>query len=312
MNRLDPSHDRILGALVGLAIGDALGAPTENMTAAEIVARFPRGNACDPPFEPGEITDDTEMARLVARSLVARQRLDMEDIARRLVRLAEDSPSRLGPSTSRGIAALRRGVPWWQAGAVSEPSSGALPRCAPLGLVLPEARIVSATVACCLPTHRHPLAIAAASAQNLLLCRLVAGATWSDASASLDSGSYDLEGAETIRTALAAGTGPPGAVAVLAEAVACVAQAPSAAAALIAAVSLGGDTDTRGAAVGVLAGSRWGANSLPQSWESGCSVSTEMRSLAGALALLRDVLSRGGAREAGDEAYKEPIVDRWP
>ncbi|MPY90163.1 MAG: hypothetical protein GEU99_19845 [Luteitalea sp.] len=309
MNGLDACHDRILGALLGLAIGDALGGPIENMTAAEIVARFPDGVADDPQFEPGEVTDDTEMARLVALSLVDRGRLDMEDIARRLVQWAEEDTARPGPSTSRGIQALRRGVPWRQAGSIAEPSSGALPRCAPLGLVIPEPNIVAATVACCLPTHRHSLAIAAAVAQNLLLCRLVAGVLWSEAMASLESGVYDLEGAETIRAALTAGTGASGAVAVLAEAVACVAQAPTAGAALVSAVALGGDTDTRGAAAGVLAGTRWGAAAFPLEWETRCSASADMRSVADGLARLYHDL-RDETSLVDRQAPDERLVDR--
>jgi ADP-ribosyl-[dinitrogen reductase] hydrolase len=291
----DACHDRILGALLGLAIGDALGGPIENLTPAQIVARFPNGIADDRGLGAGDVTDDTEMARLVALSLIERRQLDMEDIAARLVRWADGSADRLGPSTSRGVQALKQGVPWWQAGGASEPSSGALPRCAPLGLTVPAPGVVSATVACCLPTHRHPLAIAAAVAQNLLLCQLLSGVTWSDAVASLESDSFDVEGANTIRSALATGTAPPGAVAVLAEAIACVARASTARTAFVSAIALGGDTDTRGATTGVLAGTRWGAGSLPRSWETWCSAGAEMRLVASGLTGLYHELRRRGA-----------------
>jgi ADP-ribosyl-[dinitrogen reductase] hydrolase len=39
---------------------------------------------------------------------------------------------------------------------------------------------------------------------------------------------------------------------------------------LVDAVSLGGDTDTRGAVAGLLAGTRWGFAALPVRWVDGC------------------------------------------
>lgn len=36
----EPLHDRALGAYLGLAVGDALGATVEFMTAGEIAAKF--------------------------------------------------------------------------------------------------------------------------------------------------------------------------------------------------------------------------------------------------------------------------------
>src|ERR1044071_2130939 len=56
----------VAGSLYGLAYGDALGAPTEFRTVAEIVAVFGPGGPRDLPTEPGtgiaRATDDTQMA----------------------------------------------------------------------------------------------------------------------------------------------------------------------------------------------------------------------------------------------------------
>src|SRR6185503_11541764 len=73
--------DRAAGALWGLAIGDALGMPTQMFSRAEIVARW---GPVVPGFEPadpdhpiaaglpaGHITDDTEQAVLLAHLLVS-------------------------------------------------------------------------------------------------------------------------------------------------------------------------------------------------------------------------------------------------
>ncbi len=70
---------RALNTLVGLAVGDALGMPTQSMSRADIAARYGRvdrllDGAPDQPIAPGmpagSITDDTEQALLLADLLV--------------------------------------------------------------------------------------------------------------------------------------------------------------------------------------------------------------------------------------------------
>src|SRR5436309_15678346 len=82
------SH-RVAGALVGSAVGDALGAPFEFGPPGRFSARFPvpaRGvhtEMCGGGslgWEPGEFTDDTQMALLVAQSLAERGELDEADL----------------------------------------------------------------------------------------------------------------------------------------------------------------------------------------------------------------------------------------
>ena len=87
--RMHRSH-RVAGALVGSAVGDALGAPFEFGPPGRFSARFPspaRGTRTEMcgggPWEPGEFTDDTQMALLVASSLVDRGGLDEADLFER-------------------------------------------------------------------------------------------------------------------------------------------------------------------------------------------------------------------------------------
>jgi len=71
--------DRALGALAGLAIGDALGMPTQSFSRADIVARFgsrlqwfepaPQDQPIAPGMPAGRVTDDTEQAVLLAQLL---------------------------------------------------------------------------------------------------------------------------------------------------------------------------------------------------------------------------------------------------
>lgn len=63
------THDRARGALLGLAIGDAMGAPTEGMSLHEIRARWGRVTGFLSDDAAG--TDDTEYAVLCAQGLIA-------------------------------------------------------------------------------------------------------------------------------------------------------------------------------------------------------------------------------------------------
>ena len=76
---MDPRFSRAYGALAGLALGDALGMPTQAMSPEQIRAVYGRitgladGDASQPyaPGMPaGSVTDDTEQALLVASLLV--------------------------------------------------------------------------------------------------------------------------------------------------------------------------------------------------------------------------------------------------
>jgi ADP-ribosyl-[dinitrogen reductase] hydrolase len=109
---------RAAGALVGSVVGDALGAPFEFGPPGQFSARFPvpaRGSRTEMcgggslGWEPGEFTDDTQMALLVAESLLERGGLDEADLFGRFVRWAEAEPPDIGIQTR---AVLTSGRPW--------------------------------------------------------------------------------------------------------------------------------------------------------------------------------------------------------
>ena len=66
---MNPSYERVYGALIGQAVGDALGAPTEGLTRVEIVERY--GWVADFVDDDPAGTDDTEYAVLTARLMLA-------------------------------------------------------------------------------------------------------------------------------------------------------------------------------------------------------------------------------------------------
>src|SRR5688500_10173564 len=80
--------DRARGALLGQACGDALGATLEFLDGATIARRWPGGLreiVGGGPFgiAAGQVTDDTELALVLARSLASKRRFDAGDVLSR-------------------------------------------------------------------------------------------------------------------------------------------------------------------------------------------------------------------------------------
>ncbi|WP_327697118.1 ADP-ribosylglycohydrolase family protein [Streptomyces sp. NBC_00459] len=93
-----------VGAVVGSAVGDALGAPFEFGPEGAFSARFPSvgqgGEMCGGGgWDPGEATDDTQMAVLVGESLLECGGLELPDVFRRFRRWAVSEPKDIGLQT---------------------------------------------------------------------------------------------------------------------------------------------------------------------------------------------------------------------
>ncbi|MGW3685790.1 ADP-ribosylglycohydrolase family protein [Streptomyces sp. NPDC005125] len=105
-------QDRVVGAVVGSAVGDALGAPYEFGPAGVYTTRFPEGVGAmcgGGGWDPGEATDDTQMAVLVGESLLERDGLDLADMFGRFRRWAAGEPKDIGLQTEY---VLTSGDPW--------------------------------------------------------------------------------------------------------------------------------------------------------------------------------------------------------
>ncbi|MEU4347618.1 ADP-ribosylglycohydrolase family protein [Streptomyces sp. NPDC023838] len=111
---------RTAGTIVGAAVGDALGGPFEFSLPGTFGARFPVPGAGGEMaggggWDPGEATDDTQMAVLVAQSLLEREGLDLPDVFARFQRWAAAEPKDIGLQTED---VLTNGMPWDLASAV--------------------------------------------------------------------------------------------------------------------------------------------------------------------------------------------------
>jgi ADP-ribosylglycohydrolase len=212
---MQSSSMRARGAMYGLAIGDALGMPTQMLSRHDIAERwggFLRGFEPAPPGHPiaaglpaGAITDDTEQAVLLGRLLVkGRGTVDPRELAEALVRWERDMAARgslelLGPSTKRAVAALLAGTAPEQAGAFGT-TNGAAMRAAPVGIAvnldLPEppvppgqaarpalSTLVDRVEAASRVTHNTGIALAGAAAVAAAVSAGVSGAGIGEATA---------------------------------------------------------------------------------------------------------------------------------
>jgi ADP-ribosylglycohydrolase len=175
-------QDRARGALYGLAIGDALGMPTQLLSRPQIVDRWGpllTGFEAAPDDHPiaagmpeGAVTDDTEQAVLVGRLLVAGHgRVDPGELAAALLGWEREMAARgsldlLGPSTKRALLAVEEGIPPTETGRHGD-TNGAAMRITPVGIATAAGSLpalVDRVQQVSLVTHNTSVALAGAAA----------------------------------------------------------------------------------------------------------------------------------------------------
>lgn len=187
-----PRKSRLAGAVLGGAIGDAMGHPTEFIRSFEkIRERFgPSGvTGYELTWERdgrriAPYTDDTQMAECVLRSLLwGREReadLDatMRDMAQRFVEWSKNPQGghrAPGNACLAGCRNLERGVSWREAGGPTAGGCGSVMRAYPFGLVFAHdlGRAEEWAVAHSKLTHRDPIALAASAAMAVGVARIL-------------------------------------------------------------------------------------------------------------------------------------------
>lgn len=280
--------DRAAGCLLGLAIGDALGAQVEFRTAEEIAASHPDGvRALDASAGlrtiAGQATDDTELALALARSLIGRDSYDPEAAASAYGAWLASEPVTCGATCGRAFAAAAAAPDGTKAAAArlaadgASQSNGALMRVAPIGIwAATPAQAAAAAMADSALSHPHPVSQAACAAFAAAIAAGIAGAGRAGMMAIALSTAGSVAGAEAVVATLEqARDGQPPAeyqdrmgwvLIALGNAFHHLAAGTDAETALIRTVGAGGDTDTNAAIAGALLGAADGRLGFPPRW----------------------------------------------
>jgi ADP-ribosyl-[dinitrogen reductase] hydrolase len=289
--------DRARAALLGVAVGDALGATAEFMTPAQIRDRYGvlreivGGGWLK--LSPGQVTDDTELTLCVARGIVRTKRWNLWPIADRFARWLSGGPADVGATCRRGIEE------YMEKGRLEAPpderaaGNGAAMRVAPVALytlgneeLLSRLAVEQAHI-----THHHPLSDAACVSVGKMIQRGLLGAplpVLRAAAVELAARhpefrfeGYDGESSayvvDTLRTVFDAFF-----------------STDSFEDCVVKTVNRGGDADTTGSIAGAIAGARYGLAAIPPRW-----VKTLDAGLREELASLAEQLVR-----------KSPLFDR--
>ena len=272
--------DRALGAMLGLAVGDALGCTLEfeERDAHPLLTEVVGGGAFNMP--PGCWTDDTSMALCLSDTLVRCGRVDHRHFLNRLTAWwlgGENSPVGYRVDVGRTVdAALNR----YQRTAGEESASakpdtagnGSLVRVAPVVLLHHRSReqARAAAQAQSLATHAAPECLDACAYLADVLVEALNGRDrdevlrplpWQGASTveAIAAGSWRSKSRAEIKS-----TGYV--IDTLEAALWAVGGATDFEDALVRAVNLADDADSVGAVTGQLAGAIWGADSIPGRW----------------------------------------------
>lgn len=130
--------EKFLGAILGCAVGDALGAPFE-FVKGSVLKREENllgGYRKMQRYPLGQYTDDTQMTLALAETYIANRGFKGADFARRIAELwAKGQIIGPGLSCTEAVANLQRGKKWQDSGsAVGKAGNGTAMRASPVGL----------------------------------------------------------------------------------------------------------------------------------------------------------------------------------
>ncbi|MDF1594057.1 MAG: ADP-ribosylglycohydrolase family protein [Desulfobacterales bacterium] len=162
-------NEKAKGLIFGLAIGDALGYPTEFITLARIKTEFGPNGIADFSKSPALFTDDTQMSIAIAEALIKAGAQDLETIMEAIKeefikwRRSPENNRAPGNACLAGVSNMERGVHWSESGVADSKGCGSAMRVAPIGYVYQHdpdklKLVVRASGIC---THGHRTAIAA-------------------------------------------------------------------------------------------------------------------------------------------------------
>ena len=303
---------RFAGAVLGAAIGDAMGHPTEFISSLESIrTRFgPEGVTRFELYWEREgrhfapYTDDTQMAEVVLRTLVEGH-ADLDEAMARMAegfvdwsRNPQGGHRAPGNACMAGCRALALGTHWAEAGGPTAGGCGSVMRAYPFGLVFADdlERAEQWAVAHSRLTHRDPIALAACAAMAVGMARTVRGEAPALVVSEMVAAAcrYSARTAAMMATAVEeARTGVEPRVTLqrlqawaaheaIAAAVYIYTRHPDdPRAAILEGANTPGDSDSIATLAGALVGARGGVDALPAEWVRDVERSEDLTELAG-------------------------------
>ncbi len=315
------SPDRVIGSLMGTAVGDALGMPVEGLSHQNVRTYYKgikeyRDDDQRGDLDAGQWTDDTQMTFALVRVLTQNpEPTALPDAAAEAYLDLRDEARRWGHTTTTAIERLANGTSPKDAGIPDRASDGAAMRAAPLGAWWASVDVgrddaFSAIRRVLSVTHRHPAALTAGWGQAVAvrtLLRLDGGeafdrspfwetlidaTTWAeerlDGDARVSDRLRSLDGRiDSFPLDLRDACDGVGVPADEAWPFACamVARRPHLLEnTLLSGINVGGDADTTGAMMGALLGALHGWSAFPDEWHDGLEASGRLHDEATAFA----------------------------
>jgi ADP-ribosyl-[dinitrogen reductase] hydrolase len=292
-------RERAIGSILGLAVGDALGAPFEFQRRDRIPSPLPAFELPWLGYPPGTWTDDTALARNLWLSLIERGgRFDASDVRARHLAWLDTRPPDVGNQTA--LALLEPGPEpartiFERRGPEVSAGNGSVMYCAPLGVVRANDRdrLFEEAPALSRITHWDSRCQTACLTVTFATASLVAGEPPDRAVVGAVEAVADRDGAEELEFLVGeAGRtrqidGPDQGFCLFTAGIALqvAGEGLGFEAGLRHVVALGGDTDTNAAVAGALLGAAQGEDAIPAEWldrlDAANELSTEAASLAG-------------------------------
>jgi len=269
-------RERAIGSILGLAVGDALGAPFEFRRRSQIPNPVPAFELPWMGMPPGTWTDDTALARNLWRSLISRHgALDLDDVRARHVAWLAGGPPDVGNQTAMALREDAHTV-FERRGPEVSAGNGSVMYCAPLGVVRagqPE-RLLEEAPALSRVTHWDGRCQTACLAVTLAAAALARGEPAERAVVAAVEAVAEREGGEELEYLVGeAGRsrpidGPDQGFTLFTAGIALqvVGEGRGFEEGLRYVVGLGGDADTNAAVAGALLGAAHGADAIPPIW----------------------------------------------
>jgi ADP-ribosyl-[dinitrogen reductase] hydrolase len=264
-------HRRAVGAYLGVAVGDALGATTEFLTPREIEHKYGVHDKIIGGgwlhLKPGHVTDDTEMSLALGKSILENSGVVATAAAEAFSDWMRTKPVDIGNTVRRGIVHYRNtGEPFTPENEF-DAGNGACMRAVPIALAYwnaPIEELIAVSRTQSHITHNNPQADAGTEAVLQMTVAALKGTAKADLKPTADAlvaehkpYRFDRKKAQNPSAWI---------VHTLKVVFQSFFENDSFETILVDAVNRGGDADTTGAIVGMLAGACYGVDSIPKTW----------------------------------------------